>query len=822
MTSEHEQSQLPLDGLTVVDLSSTVPGAQATRFLADCGAEVIGVERPGGSPARRLSGWPFLGRGKQSIALDLHEAADRDVLLGLLDDADVTITTWRPGVAERLGLAPDQLRARNPRLVTAALTGYGSMGPWCGLKGYEALVLARLGIFHDSRRFATRPGPAFVSVPYASWATAMSATQGVLAALLEREGSGRGQHVEANLVQGFASLDTWSWFVHLIGERYPGAFVPTELFDEKNRPAGHFIFPLLVAPTSDGTWLQFAQTQQHLLVAFFKALGLEEVFTDPKWKGFPFFEDSERRVALWELCLQRVRHRTLAEWEKVFDDDPNVYAEQFRRGPEVLEHAQLLHDGRTVTVQDAALGPVRQPSTLVHIDERSLPIHSSAPRLDEHGAALRARAGRRQQLPDGPEGSDTTPRGLPLEGVVVLELAQMFAAPFAATMLTDLGARVWKIESLEGDGIRNILEFPEAGGSRVMQGKESIAVDLDSDEGLAVVHELAKHADLVLMGFRAGAAQRAKVDVETLRAINPRLLYLSAPGYGTGGPCGHRPAYAPSIGAAAGFSLANAPDVESLDASAPMGEVKHSAMRLGAATTTTRAQADGVAAHGVAVAMLAGLLGRARGRDLGPMTTTMLSTCTHALFDSVVSYTGAAGAPSVDYGSNGFNALYRLYETAAGWIMLAAPQSEEWAALVGALAPYAPLATDPRFATEGGRRTHDAELAETLARVFVQRSADSWEADLTAADVGCAVSRTWPSEAPLLSEEIGRAGGYVTDAASPIWDEYPRQAPVVRLSRSATQAPGGCTLGEHTEAVLREVGFGQSVIDDLRRRRIIG
>ena len=818
--TERPANLLPLEGIKVIDLSTTVSGAQATRFLSDCGADVLHVEQPGGSPVRAASGYPYLGRGKRSVVLDLHQEHDRDQLLELLEDADVMVTTWRPGVAERLGLGQASLARRNPRLVTAAITGYGPDGPWSGLKGYEALVMAKLGIFHDCRRYAGRPGPAFVSVPYASWGAAMSATQGVLAARLEREQPGLGQRVEANLVQGLASLDTWSWYLHMLGERYPGAYTPVDLFNENNEPAGHFIFPLLVAPTSDGTWLQFAQTAPHLLMAFFKSLGLEHVFTDEYWKGFPFFEDQGRRTELWELMLERVRTRTLAEWQQVFEDDPNVYAEQFRSGAAVLDHPQLVHDHRSVNALDPAYGNVRQPSTLLHMHERPLQAPEPAPALDQHGAMVRAALAAASQL-TGAAPATTAAAGPPLAGVTILELAVLFAAPYGSTMLTDLGARVIKVESVQGDTIRTILEFPEAGGAKVMQGKESLALDLTTPEGLAIVHQLVKHADVVLMGYRAGASDRAGVDYATLSALNPNLIYLSAPGYGTDGPCGHRPAYAPSIGAAAGFALLNAPDAVDGTESMSFADIKISAMRLGAASASSRAQADGVAAHGVALGMLAGLVGRARGIEIGPLTTTMIGTASHLMYNYVVDYDGAPSAPRVDKGSNGLSALYQLYKSADGWIFLAAPAASEWPALVTTLKPYVSLEADPRFTDATARQEHDSELAETLADVFRTRRGFEWEADLSAADVGCAVAGDWPSETPLTSDEVGRPSGYVTDAISPMWDKHPRLAPLVRFSRSTTQALGGCNLGQHTTAILTELGYDDATIEDLRNRGVV-
>ncbi|MCW2580423.1 MAG: putative Alpha-methylacyl-CoA racemase, partial [Blastococcus sp.] len=214
----------PLSGLVVVDLSTTAPGAHATQYLVEAGAEVILVERPGGSPLRKLPAWPVLGGGKRSVTLDLEDAVDRSALDALLARADVLVTTTSPESAARLGLDPARLGERHPRLVSAAITGWGSSGPWAHLKGYEALVMAKLGMCHAKKDMITRPGPAFVSVPYATWGAAHTAVHGILAALLDRESSGHGQHVEADLVRGAGMIDTWGWFGELISLRWPGAY----------------------------------------------------------------------------------------------------------------------------------------------------------------------------------------------------------------------------------------------------------------------------------------------------------------------------------------------------------------------------------------------------------------------------------------------------------------------------------------------------------------------------------------------------------------------------------------------------------------------
>ncbi|WP_258081042.1 CaiB/BaiF CoA transferase family protein [Nocardia nova] len=805
----------PLDRLTVIDLSTTLPGAQATMFLADAGAEVIFVEPPSGSRLRALPGWPALGRGKKSITLDLHDDADAATLRALLRTADVLVTTMRPGAATRLGLDPTSVATLNPRLVSAAITGWGSTGPFKDLKGYEALVMAKLGIMYGKRQTTTRPGPSFVPSPFASWGAAHTAVHGILAALLEREDSGTGQHVEADLVRGIATMDTWQWFSELVVNRWPDAFVPVSAFDDQGNPNGHLIYPLLVTPTKDGHFIQFAQTEPRLFLALMKELDLTWMFTDPKWAGLPQLDDVALRIELWEIMLARASARTLAEWQRVFDTNPDLSAEVFRTPADALHHPQLVHDGRVVTITDPDLGEVTQPSTLVHVNGAALAPPRLAPRLGADADELRRRAVESSLVPTN---SGEARAELPLAGITILELGSMFAGPFAATLLADLGARVLKVEPLAGDTIRGLVPFPEAGGAKVMQGKESIALDTHSPEGLAIVHRLAQQSDVVLQTYRAGAAERAGVDAATLTALNPDLIYLCAPGYGTDGPYGGKPAYAPSIGAATGLGLTDVPDiaahVDNLD------EVKAAVIRLYAAAANLSVQADGVAALGAASAMLLGLLARRRGRPLGTLTTTMIATGTHALVDRNVTYPGATETLRPDPDMYGYSALYRLYRAEDGWIFLAAPLEHEWANLTTALEPHLRLADDPRFATTRARIDNDDALAEALARVFATRAKAWWEKEFGAVDVGCVAVAEQVAEKTLQSDEFFEAG-YGVMAVHPTFDVHRRLSPATTFSRSRTKADGGCLTGEHTDAVLTEIGYDTAKIADLRARGVV-
>lgn len=796
----------PFADLRVVDLSGSRAGAHASQLLADFGAEVVMVEPPGGSPLRSGSAFPFLARGKKSIVLDLHDAAGRDTVRNLAAGADVVIESFRPGALDGLGLGYEALSRENPRLVYCAVSGFGESGPYAAAPGYEGLVMAKLGVFSAFRRMSKTPErPAFVTAPFASFAAGQAALQGIFAALHERETSGLGQKVQTSLAQGFLALDTWAWIEHVLAKRWPDALKAYANFDELGRPRSHLTFRLLVSLTSDGQWLQFAATAPRLFAAKMRALGLDWMFDDPEWQGIPAFEDPDKGMELWTCMLASAREKSGADWDRIFDADPNVFAERFRAGTEILQHPQLLHDGMSVVLEDADRGPVRQPGPLVKAASTPARLRS-APRLDEHRAEI-LQPGRPAPADAAPPPPNATSKRLPLEGVTIVEFASMFAAPQGPMLLTDLGARVIKVEPLGGDAIRNVITIPETGGTRVMQGKESICLDLATPKGREIARALVAKADVVLQGYRAGAMGRIGLDYASVRAINPGVIYVNAPGYGVDGPYGHRPAYAPSIGAAAGFALTNLNIDSEASSDIPMGEIQVTARRLAAAGTHTTAQADGVAAVGVATAIAFGIYARDRGVGGQELFTSMLNSGAHMMSAYAVDGSGLR-PPQVDAEMRGFCALYRIYDAAEGYVFLAAPSDADWRRLATALQTDVDLAADKRFEAAADRLRNDAALVEILGGVFRTRAAVDWERDLLASDVGCVQVTEGTMESLLLDTPLGRESGYVADVVDPTWDLTPRQAPLIRFSRSPTQAKAAVLAGQHTDAILAELGFG--------------
>jgi crotonobetainyl-CoA:carnitine CoA-transferase CaiB-like acyl-CoA transferase len=808
-----------LEGLRVVELSTTLTSAHVSGFLADYGADVVAVEPPGGSPLRSQPAFPFWGRNKRSIALDLGAPDDQAVARALALRADVVIETFRPGVVERFGLGYDALAADNPRLVYASVTAFGRTGELAQAKGYEGLVMARLG-GHDSMGvIIDRPGPAFCAPPFTSWSGAQTALHGILAALYEREQSGVGQRVDTTLVQAFGAHDTWNAMIHRIARQYPEAFTQAGLADEgASVPNNSLFFRLLVALSADGRWLQFSQTTPRLFAAFMRVLGLDWMFDDPKWKSVPDFDDVEQRTQYYEMLLAAVRAKTADEWQVVFDREPDVWAEIFRHGSELLDHPQMAHDRAVITVDGGTLGAVRQPGPLAALSTTPGEIAHCAPALDEQGDALRAEASVTPAAATNPAPDPTD--APPLTGVTVVELGTYYAAPYGATLLTDLGARVIKVEQLDGDPIRHVIPFPEVGAVKVLQGKECVAVDIHSDEGRAIVQDLVRDADAVLVSFRAGVVERLGLDPASLLAINPALVYLSAPGYGVDGPCGHRPAFAPTIGAGAGLAMRNiggsAPDGPDLDVEV----VKPAALRIAQAAMAV-GHADGFSALAVASTLLLGLVARARGAPGQAMQTSMLRTMSHVLIEDMVEYDSQPPRRGSDVGLHGLAARYRLYETAEGWVFLAAPAPKEWDALVAALRAHVDLASDPRFADEAARAKHDDELADVLTVVFRTQPADAWEEHMLAHDVGCLRVRPGSPDRQMFEHGLGEAKGWITEVPHPTFGEVPRLMPLVDFSRSTTLVRPSALCGTHTEAVLRELGYDSDRIAGLRAGGVI-
>jgi crotonobetainyl-CoA:carnitine CoA-transferase CaiB-like acyl-CoA transferase len=800
-----------LKGLRVVNLSRSLGGAFVGQFFADFGAEVVLVEPPGGHPLRAQAGWPIWSRGSKSLEADLDDPA----VQALARRADVLIDTFRPGVLERHELGHEQIARENPRLVTVSITAFGRDNPMSHLKGYEGVVMAKIGAYSQFGALVDRPGPGFATVPYCTASAALLAISGALVALYERETSGLGQRVDATLVQSIAAHDTWNWMISFWAAKFPQAYTAAPVVNTTRRvPNSWLSYGLLQGLTKDGRWLQFSQANPKLFKAFLVATDLDDPAWDNAWED----EDLDRREAFWDRLLNTVRARTVAEWQALFDAHPDVFAEVFRSGTELLHHPQLIHDDQVATTSVPGLGEVRVAKPFVQLDRTPGSFDRPVPALDQHGSELREQASTAPPPSQAAVAGEAA--GPPLQGVTIVDLGSFYAAPYGLSVLADLGARVIKVEPLQGDFIRSQVPFPEIGGVKVMQGKECVALDMAKPEGLKILKRLLTNADLVMHNFRAGVAKRLGVDDAAIRAVNPDIIYHDAPGFGTGGPYGRRPAYAPTIGAGSGMARRNVKNSIPERADLTLDEVKDGAIRIGAASLTV-GHADGFSSLGVCCAEALALLVRKRGLGGQRIETTMLRTLAQILSEDMIEYEGRPDAPTADAQLFGFGPLYRLYEAAGGWVFFAAPTEGDWRALKHAM-PDASL-DDPRFDTAEGRLRSAEALAECLETAFRTRPAAEWERLLSEADLACAEVHPGPSQdALMLPGGLAHQLGMVTSVDHPIFGEHPRLKSVVRFSRSATRAEPSALVGQHTDQVLRELGYTDDELADLAAHEVIG
>ncbi len=343
-----------LAGTSVLDLSQGAAGPTCAMALGDLGASVIKVEPPGGEWGRLL-GPPFVGgvaasflgmnRNKRSIVIDLKHPAGAEVVLRLADRCDVALESFRPGVADRLGIGYQVMAARNPRLVYAAISAFGQEGPWRDRPGVDGVAQAMGGIMSVT---GTEDGPPVkVGVPAADMAGGMYTTQAILAALLSRERSGIGQRVDVSLLDALLAYQVVPLSMFLASGESP----------KRLGSAAPYAAPNEAFPTRDGHVMVAAYTPQRW-PALCDVLGAPVLATDPR------FDTNEKRVrgrpALRETLEPLFRERTTAEWIDLLDA-ADILCGPLLSYPELVGEEHVIQGGTLGTVDHPATGPVRAP-----------------------------------------------------------------------------------------------------------------------------------------------------------------------------------------------------------------------------------------------------------------------------------------------------------------------------------------------------------------------------------------------------------------------------------------------------------------------------
>ena len=385
----------PLDGLTVVSLEQAVAAPFATRQLADLGARVIKVERPGGGDFARgydrttlgqSSHFIWLNRGKESVELDVKDLGDRDLLGRLIDAADVFVQNLAPGAAERLGLGAAALRADRPRLICCSISGYGPDGPYAAKKAYDLLVQCEAGLVMAT---GTPDSPARPGISIADIAAGMYAYTGILTALYDRERTGEGAALHVSMLDALGEWMTQPvYFSHYGGQPLPrtGARHPSI------SPYGPF-------EASDGAVFFGIQNEREWLLFCRDVLGQAGLAADPRFVSNP--ERAARNDELTAIIEDRFAKQTADEVIAALEA-AGIACARFRAPGELTQHPELRARGRWRPVGtpagtiDALLPPVTAAG--------QEPLMGPVPAFGEHTAAIRAEFARPE--PDGAEPGD--------------------------------------------------------------------------------------------------------------------------------------------------------------------------------------------------------------------------------------------------------------------------------------------------------------------------------------------------------------------------------------------------------------------------------
>lgn len=385
---------LPLEGILVVALEQAVAAPFATRQLADLGARVIKIERPGtGDFARdydrsvhgQASYFVWLNRGKESIELDVKSSDGREILTALLERADVFVQNLAPGAASRLGLSAGQLRAHCPRLICCSISGYGPDGPYQHKKAYDLLVQCEAGLVSVT---GTPDQPAKAGISVADIAAGMYAYSGVLTALYERERTGRGSSFDVALLDALGEWMSQPFYYSVYGGR---PIRRTGARHASIAPYGPY------TAAGGGQIFLGLQNDREWAVLCEQILRRPELVTDERFRTNPDrVANDDALTAIIEDALKSVPAGQLAE----LLDGAGIANARLRTPQEFATHPQLDARNRWREVQSPG-GPVRALLPPVNIDGREAAM-GAIPALGQHTAAILAELKAQPTAPQQP------------------------------------------------------------------------------------------------------------------------------------------------------------------------------------------------------------------------------------------------------------------------------------------------------------------------------------------------------------------------------------------------------------------------------------
>ncbi len=802
----------PLSGIKVVDFGWYYAGSMASVLLADQGATVVKVVRPGGAELPDVQ-YKVLNRNKHILELDLKSEEGQAQARELIAGADVVVENFRPGVMKRLGLDYASVKASNPALVYLSLPGFASNDEErAHVQAWEGILAAATGFYRQSHRSRQTLGfpPVYTWVPLNSAHGAMHGATAIMAALWSRLSTGQGTYLEVPLYDaGISAIAHWPpGAAATVGEHkvpeplLPYAYDPAD--DQqtqlaKLKKAGEVMVPspfyILPYECGDGRHLVtcVGGNIKHIEL-FLKKLGLYKQLLQ---KGYvnegPWVTDAdnnlsgtlspERMKEVKSLIQERFLTKPAEEWETLLSEIGCPVAmvrtrEEWFDLP-VMHESGVFADmgegieaaGRFCTIDDG--------SDFVNAGHSSPAQIAFADAKQLLGAPVKAQT----------HGNDVVKKGDLLKSVRVLDFSNVLAGPLASYILAQYGAEVMRLEPPEGPGL---LPYK----LDLMQGKESLLVSLNTAPGMQVLKRLIENVDVVLHNCLDDVATRLGITQEQLRAINPNIIscQVSAFGGATRGGWAHRPGYDCLVQATSGL-MTSFGSLESPE--------DHGAITC----------ADVMAGGGAGFSTILALwhkrqTGKGSGVRMSLARAINFTQYPFMIREKGNSYWGEAHGQF----ALGPSLAQRLYQCADDWMYVGTADATVLAKTVCGAAEPDEKQLEASFATKGYAHWLEA-LGE--AGIACQRVVAPTE---LCADGVLEVDNDAAEEAISGSSPFWQRSGHPGDLslifAAPSWVRVGEGHNVRRLRAASA-------LGQDTCTVLARLGYEQEAITELQRLKVV-
>ena len=794
--------QAPLTGIRVIDFGHYIAGPLTGMLLADQGAEVIKVDRPG-TPDYDTPANGVFNRGKQRITLDLKNADDLAMAVKLIRSADVVIENFRPGVMQRLGLGAEEMTALNPGLVYLSLPGFASTDERASIRAYEGIISAAIGQYTDLQSRRPDLPPVYTPMPLGSTYGAIHGAIAVVLALYGREESGCGDVIEVSLVG--AAMSAMAVIMLDVADkpaRY-GTSANAGRQRQRSRAGSPFSGTFRAG---NGQWLYIISAgHSRNSRSLVKAL---EVYDDLIAEGMvdvPVYEnlhltnnipDSSHLSSEWNLKAREKIESVLASepaqhWVDVLTA-AGVPCTIQRTAQEWLHKSETEEAALTVVVDDPDYGPMRQLGVQTWLaktpDECAIPRPSRP--LEAYPQMTQINADESKPI------EATSPAKPILEGIRVLDLSNVLAGPASARTLAEYGAEVIKIDPPEPYfGPRISSWFP----LEVSPGKRSVILNLKDEAGRAAFMKLVETADVIVHNFRPGVAQSLGIDYDAVKKCKPDIVYLNLTAFNgpRPGPWMNRPGFDPLLQGSTGIQMRYG------------GEGNRPILHGWASCI------DYITGYSATYGAVLALLKRRRSGvpDGGDFVTTSLAQggqLVQAPF-MFACEAGRSGDEPAGQDAVGEHALHRMYRARDGWVFLGGLAHE-----MGKLRCIAGLENTPdedageflegeikkrdvaywvKAFNAVGLAGHRIDSLEDIREMFLHEVSDE---NLDAWDDGRSISIVRFTDHPA---------GSAVDLAPPAY---------VRLKNAPVQLLYACPKqGAHTREILGELGYDSDYVDDL-------